>query len=157
MKHHAIKILAATVVLSLLTSAGRAQENQRDEFERKVDLVNEKGRKKDMLPVALKTVSIETGVPLDRVETMYRRHPKPGPAGILTACVLAAETKVEPEQFLENRTKGKGWVAQAREHNVPVSKINDRLDHMLRFLDDPNKVEKAKREARKDKKQNRDS
>ena len=99
----------------------------------------------------------ETGVPLDRVETMYRRHPKPGPAGVLAACVLAAETKVPPEQFLENRTKGKGWVAQAREHNVPISRINDRLDNMLRFLDDPNKVERAKKDAQREKRKERNS
>ena len=47
---------------------------------------------------------------------------------------MTDETKQPPEKFIQSHENGKGWGAIARSNHVPVEKINDRLDHVERAV-----------------------
>ena len=139
-------VLTAGLVLGLGTGAARAQDKAtKDNFERKAHAVNAAAKQTDSANSALRAISVETGVPLEKVQGMYKDHPKAGPAGILVACVLADETKLAPEKFLEGESDVKSWETLISHHNVPLQKVSDRFDHVQREMTDPNKANKAAR------------
>jgi hypothetical protein len=86
------------------------------------------------MEAALRAISVETGVPMERVRTMHQKHPEAGVGGILNACVLADETKVDPEDFFKQHLNGKNWNAIATDHHVSTEKLMVRLDHVDRYL-----------------------
>jgi len=138
-------VLAAGLVLGLGTGIASAQDKAtKSNFERKASKVNQDARKPGMMKVALHTISVETGVPQERIEAMHKDNPEAGPAGILIASVMADETKLPPERFLKSHLDGHDWDLIARKNNVPLEKVNERLDHLQRSLNTPEKV-KAKR------------
>jgi hypothetical protein len=133
-------VLAAGLVLSLGTGAARAQDKAtKDNFERKAHALNV-AAKKAGTPNALRAISVETGVPLEKVQAMYKNRSEAGPAGILVACVLADETKLAPERFLEGEPDVKSWETLISHHNVPLEKVNERLDHVQRVMTNPDKA-----------------
>src|SRR2546422_166988 len=117
-------------VLTFGAGAYAADQNTKDAFERKAANVNEVARRADKLPVALHAISVETGVPEDRLREMHKKNPDAGPAGILIASVMADETKQPPEKFLRSHVEGKSWEAIAHDNHVTLKKVNDRLDHL---------------------------
>ena len=128
-------LIIAGLTLSLGMAPLRAAENKdADRLNERVHDINDLAKKRGMMTPALKTVSNETGVPLEQVEALHKKHDDTGPAGLMLACVLAAETKKEPESFIKSHNSGKGWGAIARENNVPVERLTVRLDHMERFV-----------------------
>ena len=84
---------------------------------------------------ALHGVSVETGVPEEKVRAMHKNHPKVGPAGILIACTISDETKQDPAVYIKRFEDGKNWTAQARDNHVPLEKIDARLDHLQSFIE----------------------
>ena len=79
---------------------------------------------------AIHDVSVETGVPLEKLQRMHDNHPDAGAAGIMIACTIADSAKGNPETYLSRHINGKGWAAIARENDVPLEKINDRLSKL---------------------------
>jgi hypothetical protein len=122
----------AVGILFALTArfASAADEPEKDELERRARIINHAAEKESVFKTALHHVSIETGVPEKDVEAQHRRYPGVGLAGILLANVLAAETKKEPTEFIQQRKAGKGWAAQARAHKVPVDHLTQRLENL---------------------------
>jgi len=47
---------------------------------------------------------------------------------------MAAETKEPPATFLRERQSGEQWLAIAREHKVPIEKLNVRLDNVWKAI-----------------------
>ena len=129
-----VSVLIASVVLAFTVGGLRAAETkvEKEILDDRASDINAKAKKPGLTEVALHGISVETGVPRDQVEAMYKHHKTP--AGILIACVLSDETKRPPQDFLEKRASGKSWTAIARDHHVPLEKINDRLAHLEREL-----------------------
>jgi hypothetical protein len=108
--------------------------SQRDELESRAHTVNALAEKRGGMREAVHTVSVETGVPQEQLERMRDRHPDAGAAGLMIACVIADNAKGSPEGYLSRHINGKGWAAIARDNNVPLEKINVRLDKLERSL-----------------------
>lgn len=125
-------LLVATVSLGLTATLARGQERQgqKDELDNRAQTVNSLAEKHGGMRDALHNVSVETGVPMDRVQRMHEDHPNAGAAGIMIACVLADNTKASPDRFLSEHQNGRGWASIARENNVPLEKINGKLDNL---------------------------
>ncbi len=142
-----VSLLMAGAMLGAGVNSVFAAENPaRDTLEDRVQEVNRSGRSEGK-DVALKRISTETGVPLDQVKSMNKRYTV-GPGGLMIACVLANETKKEPEQFLKQHENGKSWAALARANNVALDKLSsrlDRLDTAIGHDDSPSKKKKNKK------------
>jgi len=140
-------LLVATVSLGLTAGLARGQErrqdraaerdraSQRDELESRARTVNALADKRGGMKEAMHDVSVETGVPADQIEHMRDQHPDAGAAGIMIACVIADNAKGAPESYLTRHVNGKGWGAIAADNNVPLEKINARLDKLQRYLE----------------------
>ncbi|MEY2429089.1 MAG: hypothetical protein QOJ40_1974 [Verrucomicrobiota bacterium] len=135
MKNSILSVLIASLVIGVNSGGVRADDKTtRERFDDRAHQVNATARKPGMMPIALQGVSTETGLPLERVESMHKRYADAGAAGVLIACVLADETKKDPEIFLKKRIDGKTWEAIAAEQRVPITKLKDRLDRFERVL-----------------------
>ena len=83
-------------------------------------------------------MSVETGVPLPQVESLHKHHEDTGPAGVLVACVMADETKRDPDYFIKKHIDGgKNWADIARENKVPIERLNEKLDNLEKALAAP--------------------
>jgi hypothetical protein len=128
-------LLAAGFVFSLGMLELRAQDKATaEQLDKKADAVNAAAKKPGKMKAAYQSISTETGVPLERVEKLHKEHPEAGPAGLMLACVMAAETKRTPSHFIESRMDGKSWAAIAHDNKVPIEKLTERLDHMSTAL-----------------------
>jgi hypothetical protein len=129
-------LLVATVSLGLTAGLARGQDraSQRDELESRAHTVNALADKRGGMKEAVHDVSVETGVPMEQIQRMRDQHPDAGAAGIMIACVIADNAKGSPEAYLSRHVNGKGWAAIARDNNVPLDKINARLDKLERDL-----------------------
>ena len=130
MKKLMYSLLVTTMALGFGTRLARADERSKDELDSRAHTVNALADRHGGMKDAIHDVSVETGVPTEQLQKMHERHPDAGAAGLLIACVLADNTKRAPEQFLSSHINGKGWAAIARDNNVPLEKINTRLDHL---------------------------
>lgn len=130
-------ILIATVSLGLTAGLAKGQDrgSQRDELESRAHTVNALADKRGGMKEAVHDVSVETGVPMEQIQRMRDQHPDAGAAGIMIACVIADNAKGSPESYLTRHVNGKGWGAIARDNNVPLEKINARLDKLQRYLE----------------------
>jgi hypothetical protein len=126
--------LATSAFLFAIPSLLAADEQDLDEYEKRVNRINTLADKPGMMNIALQRISTETGVPIENVRSQHKRFSTMGAAGIMIANVLANETKKEPSDFLKARTEGKKWLAQARQHKVSVDKLNDRLERLQKAL-----------------------
>ena len=148
MRKSIMSVLIGAVVFGLgLTVLPAQDKQQRERLNERIDEVNKVGRKAGM-QLAIQRVSTETGVPLEQIQAIHKRHPNVGPAGILIACVLADETKKPAEDFARAASGGKGWAAQAREHKVPLEKLDARLDRLERALTKEQSTENNRREKK---------
>ena len=102
MKKLMYTLLAATVSFGLTAGWARGQERarEREELDNRVQTVNDLASRRGGMRDALHNVSVETGVPMDRVQRMHDDHPNAGAAGIMIACVLADNTKGSPNRYL---------------------------------------------------------
>src|SRR5438045_7065096 len=99
MKKIAISVLAAGLVLSWGTVAFAAENKT---FDQKADDLNAMAKSGEKFNAAIHAISVETGVPEDRLLDMHKQHPQAGPAAILNASIMADETRKPPEVFLKN-------------------------------------------------------
>ena len=137
--------------LSLCLGAnGLKAADARQELNAHVEDVNKAAKNK--METALHAVSVETGIPQERVETMHKNFPDVGPAGILMASVLADNTKKDPETFMRKHHTGTGWTAQARENNVSLDKLHERLDHLDKAVTNYSDNQNTKREKNRERK-----
>ena len=128
--------IAMTMLLALgfVFPAIAADKEDLDHLENRVKQLNAVGAKPEMTDIALQRISTETGVPVETVRKQHGRHPKLGVAGLMIANVLSNETKKTPEQFLAEREKNKKWLQIAKENNVTVDKLNERLDRLAKAI-----------------------
>lgn len=135
MRKFIYSLLVAGVSFSLGVSLASAQERgQRDELESRAQNVNSLADRHGGMRDAIHNISVETGVPVDQLQRMHDSHPDVGPAGLLIASVMADNTKERPEHFLSQHTNGRGWGSIARENNVPLDKVNEKLANLEREL-----------------------
>jgi hypothetical protein len=145
MKKIAISILAAGVVLSWGTGAWAAESKN---FEQKADELNATAKSGEKFNAAIHAISVETGVPEDRLMEMHRQHPQAGPAAILNASILADETRQPPEKFLKNHQEGIRWEDIAHKNKVPIEKLDSRLNRVQRYVATGKMPERAPRKNR---------
>lgn len=155
MKLRTLSAITLTALLGLSSASLRAADDaeDRDEFERRARQINKSVDKPSEVKRAIHHISIQTGVSEERVQAQHRRNPDLGPAGLLIANVMSAETKKEPEQFIRQRMDGKGWKAIARQNDVSLEKLNTRLENLEKAVDDDAYED---REGRRERKRNRD-
>jgi hypothetical protein len=127
----AFSVLAAGLVLSWGTGAFAAENKT---FDQKADDLNATAKSGEKFNSAIHAISVETGVPEDRLLDMHRQHPQAGPAAILNASILADETKQPPETFLKSHQNGARWEDIARKNKVPIEKLDTRLDHVQQYV-----------------------
>jgi hypothetical protein len=130
-------LMVATVSLGLTAGSalGQSRGSQKDELETRAHDVNALADKHGGMREAVHSVSVETGVPQEQLQKMRDQHPDAGAAGLMIACVIADNAKGSPERYLDRHVNGKGWASIARENNVPLDKINGRLDKLQRDLE----------------------
>ena len=129
-------LLIAALSLGLTAGLARGQSRaaEKDELESRARTVNALADKRGGMRDAMHDVSVETGVPQEQIQRMRDQHPDAGAAGIMIACTIADNAKGSPEAYLSRHVNGKGWAAIARDNNVPLDKINGRLDKLERDL-----------------------
>ena len=132
MKSLIISALIAGAALCGLSA--KADDKAPDRLNARVHDVNDASKKKGMVDVALRTISVETGVPLGEVESLHKRFPDMGPGGLMVSCVMADETKMPPESFIKKHNGGDGWGTIAKANRVPEEKIIARLDRLDRAM-----------------------
>ncbi len=130
-------LMVATLSLGLTVGLtyGQDRGSQKDELETRAHDVNNLADRHGGMKEAVHSVSVETGVPQDQLQHMRDKHPDAGAAGLMIACVIADNAKGSPERYLDHHVNGKGWAAIARENNVPLDKINVRMDKLQRDLE----------------------
>jgi hypothetical protein len=57
-----------------------------------------------------------------------------GVAALMLANVMSADTKKQPSYFFEQRKAGKKWLTLAKENNIPVDRLNERLDRLEKAI-----------------------
>lgn len=135
MKMKMLSALTLTALLGLCpSSVFAADQNDRDEFDQRTRQINRDVDRPAEIKQAIHHISVETGVSEERVQAQHRRNPDLGPAGLLLANVMSAETKKEPEQFIRQRLDGKNWRTIARQNDVSLEKLNTRLDNLERAV-----------------------
>jgi hypothetical protein len=136
MRKFMYSLLVAAVSLGLNAGMARGQGKaaQKDELESRAQTVNSLADKNGGMKEAIHDVSVETGVPQEQLQKMHDQHPDAGAGGLMIACVMADNAKGSPESYLSRHINGKGWGAIARDSNVPLEKINDRLAKLERDL-----------------------
>ena len=128
-------LLVTGLVFNLCVHELRAQDKAAvEQLDKKADAINAAAKKPGKMKAAYQAISTETGVPLEKVEKLHKDHPEAGPAGLMLACAMAAETKRTPSHFIESRVDGKSWAAIAHDNKVPIEKLTERLDHMSTAL-----------------------
>jgi len=142
MKKIAISFLAAGLVLSWGTAAFAAENKT---FDQKADDLNVTAKSGEKFNSAIHAISVETGVPEERLLAMHKQHPQAGPAAILNASIMADETKQSPEVFLKNHQNGIRWEDMAHKYNVPIEKLDSRLDHVQRYVATGKMPERARK------------
>ena len=130
MKKSIFSFMVATLVFSSGFGVALGQDKAaREQLETRTHEVNQTAKKQGM-DLSLQRISTETGVPLEQVQAMHKKHSDVGAGGLMIACVLANETKKAPEEFLKKNAGGKSWAALAKENNVSVNKLNERLSRL---------------------------
>jgi hypothetical protein len=135
MRKSAINILITTFALSLgLSLATAADKAEADHLSTRAHQVNRLAKTPGMIEAALHDISVQTGVPLDEVRALHKRHPDEGVSGVMIACSITDETKKAPEKLMDVRATGKNWPAIAHDNGIRMERLNDRLDHLEKVL-----------------------
>jgi hypothetical protein len=144
------KPLLVLAALGLVFGVGGAfgAASDKEDFDQNVRHINKMTEKPSVLKQALHHISIETGVPLEKVQQEHRHNPEVGAAGLLIGNVLAAETSKEPDRFFRQNAAGKKWAAIAKENDVSLDKLNTRLENLEDALQ-PVLDEKDKKQRKK--------
>jgi hypothetical protein len=125
-----------------------ADKAARAEFEDRIRTLNQTTIKNHAENEALHGVSVETGVPIEKLHRIHADHPKVSPACIFVACIIADNTKEDPAYIVKRGAGGKSWTSLAEEYGVPFDKIERqlvRLENYIRAGSDQPPVEKRER------------
>jgi hypothetical protein len=157
MKNTFSTLLIASLVVATTSTQGqeratkkaeaRSEARSQAEFDSRAHSLNMSVEKNGRLKDAIHAVSVETGVPEAKIEAMHKKHPNAGPTGILAACVLADETKKDPDRYLTRNAGGRKWTEIAADNNVAIEKLNVRLDRVENYVNSA--PEKRKLEKRR--------
>ena len=134
MKTTLLKFLTTVAVALAFTLPMAAADDDVEHYEKRIKHLNDLSEKPGKAKVALQRIATETGMPLERVQNQHKKFPDIGIGGLMVANVLANDTRKSPGQFLEQRKSGKKWLAIAKEHKVPVERINQRLDRLEKAI-----------------------
>ena len=127
MKTFSSTLVVTSLAMTLAGTVFGAESASRQSFENQIRSLNQASATNHAERTTLHGVSVETGVPEDKVLQMHKNNPKTGPAGIFVACVIADHTKKDPETYVKQAAAGKAWAAIAQENNVPLDQIQERL------------------------------
>jgi hypothetical protein len=141
-------IAALCFSCGISSTRGQAQDKAaREQLDDRTHEVN-KMAKKEAADLVLKRISTETGVPLEQVQAMDKKHGNVGAGGLLLACVLANETKKAPEDFLKQKVSGKSWAAIARDNSVAFEKLTLRLERLEKAIGNDQESKKKERKSK---------
>src|SRR5947208_6995774 len=120
MKKSISGLTIAGLVFGITTGAATAQKTkvEKNRLDDRVQEVNKSAKREGMLKPAIHAVSVETGVPEDRIESLHKKHPDVGAAGIMISCLIADLTKKMPEEINQQHRNGTGCVAVAHKNYV---------------------------------------
>jgi hypothetical protein len=132
-----ISVLAMTCLLFAgAVGSARADTAAHERLDSRVKDFDARTKKSDVLMRdSLHAVSVETGVPEDRVIAMHQKHPNAGPAHLLLACVMADKTHRAPEYYLDDKMNGKSWVKIAQADGVSLNELDSRLARLEKHVD----------------------
>jgi len=129
-----IAIMAGILLNTGLSSARAADKESQSSLKSRMEEVNAASSNPEKMEIALKRISTETGVPIEKVRTLHKNHPTVQAAGLLVACVLADETKKSPDTFLKTHDSGKTWTTIAEANKVSVDKLTARVERLQQSL-----------------------
>jgi hypothetical protein len=127
----ALAVFGAALAFNTAVPAASAPETRLHQLQKQV---NETTKTPQQWEVAMHTISVQTGVSREQLRAMRQKHPTVEPSAVLISCVLADETKKAPEQFLERAIATQDWIPIARNHKVPLEKINERLERIQQAI-----------------------
>jgi hypothetical protein len=127
----ALAVFGAALAFNTGVPAASAPETRLHQLQKQV---NETTQTTQQWEVAMHTISVQTGVSRKQLRAMRQKHPTVEPSAVLISCVLADETKKAPEQFLERAIATQDWIPIARNHKVPLEKINERLERIQQAI-----------------------
>jgi hypothetical protein len=134
-------LLTIIVTSAITTSITRAQlppykadRPSRAEFEERIRTLNQTTIKNHAQDEALHGVSVETGVPMEKLRRIHEDHPKVSPAGIFVACIIADNTKQDPAYIVKQGAGGQSWTSLAQDYGVPLDKIEIRLVRLENYI-----------------------
>ncbi|HXT13306.1 MAG TPA: hypothetical protein VN873_17245 [Candidatus Angelobacter sp.] len=133
MKGWILTLLVAAVSLGFTAEFAQGQPGRND-LDLRAHRINSMAFRSGSRGRALRIVSDETGIPMRRLQDMDARNPAAGPAGLMIASVLANNTRNAPEQFVNRHANGRSWTTMAVNNNVPINRVNARLDRLERSL-----------------------
>src|SRR5438552_4047058 len=117
-----LPLVSAVILFGTSNLFSAESNNARDRLHDRIAEVNDLAKKVG-LQTALQRVSTETGVPVAQLETLHKRYPDTGPAGILISSVMADETKKPAEDFARAQKSGKSWTRIANDNNVSTEML----------------------------------
>src|SRR5690349_1546397 len=101
MRKFMYSLIVAAVSLGLTggIAQGQGRAAERDELDSRADTVNRLADQRGGMKEAIHDVSVETGVPVDKLQKMHDQHPDAGAAGLMIACTIADNAKGDPEGY----------------------------------------------------------
>ena len=129
-------LIAITMLLALglVFPAVAADKDDLEHLENRVKQLNALAAKPETQALAFQRISTETGMPIENVKRQHEQHPNVGIGGLMIANVIANDTKKSPGTYLTQRDGGKKWLQIAKENNVSVDKLNERLDRLHKAI-----------------------
>jgi hypothetical protein len=146
-------IIVATALTTGISHAQlppyKADRASRAEFEDRIHTLNQTTIRNHAEEDAMHGVSVETGVPMEKLRRIHDHYPKVSAAGIFVACIIADNTKEDPEYIVKRGAGGQSWTSLAQDYGVPLDKIERRLiklENYIRAGSDQRPIEKRERE-----------
>lgn len=129
-----LTVIGTVLALALSTAPLKAASAAQNQLHQLQSEVNNATKAPQQWEAAMHTISVQTGVPRAQLRALRQKYPTVEPSAVLIASVLADETKKAPEQFLKQAIAGHKWDQIARQYNVPLEKIDTRLERIQKAL-----------------------
>jgi len=146
-------ILTLVVASMMMTLAGTSRADDRnratkEDLDDRIHSLNETAKKNHAENAAMHGISVETGVPMEKLRAIVERR-KVSPAGLMVACVIADNTKEDPE-YVVRKASSKTWAALVREYGVPYDKVERRLARLETYIRSGGDQRPVERRERRD-------
>jgi hypothetical protein len=119
---------------ALAGSSRAADKVAKERFDDRVHSLNDAVKKNHAEKEAFHGVSVETGVPMEKVESIHKNNPQVGPAGIMIACTIADHTKKDPTDYVKTFVSGKSWTSIVEDNHVPYGKVESKLARLETYI-----------------------